>query len=231
LAAVEYHLTIKDMPPSLRPRERLLANGAAALSDVELVAIILRSGTAETSALDLAAHLLTRLGGLRGLLDAATEELISVPGIGPAKAVQIKAALEIGRRVATTAPESRPVVRTPEEAANLVMETMRHLDREHFRAVLLNTKNQVLSIETISVGTLDSSAVHPRELFKSAIKKSAAAVILVHNHPSGDPTPSQADIDLTRRLVQAGSILGIGILDHIVVGDNKYTSFKACGLL
>ncbi|HAG07493.1 MAG TPA: hypothetical protein DCL13_04890 [Peptococcaceae bacterium] len=228
---MEYHVTIKDMPSSLRPRERLLANGAGALSDTELVAIILRSGTAETSALNLAALLLTRFGGLRGLLEAATEELISVPGMGPAKAVQVKAALEIGRRVATSAPESRPVVRTPDDVAKLVMETMRHLDREHFRALLLNTKNQVLSIETISVGTLDSSTVHPRELFKSAVKKSAAAVILVHNHPSGDPTPSQADIDLTGRLVQAGSILGIGVLDHIVIGDNRYTSFKACGLL
>ncbi|KUK41871.1 MAG: DNA repair protein RadC [Clostridia bacterium 62_21] len=231
MTAVEYHVTIKDMPSSLRPRERLLANGAGALSDTELVAIILRSGTAETSALNLAALLLTRFGGLRGLLEAATEELISVPGMGPAKAVQVKAALEIGRRVATSAPESRPVVRTPDDVAKLVMETMRHLDREHFRALLLNTKNQVLSIETISVGTLDSSTVHPRELFKSAVKKSAAAVILVHNHPSGDPTPSQADIDLTGRLVQAGSILGIGVLDHIVIGDNRYTSFKACGLL
>lgn len=229
--AVEYHLTIKEMAVELRPRERLAVHGAQSLSDAELLAILLRSGTVTATAIDLANQLLTRFSGLRGLMDTEVEELQIVKGIGLAKAAQIKAALELGRRSASHPGERRPVVRTPEEAAGLVMEEMRYLDREHFWALVLNTKNQVLAVEKVSVGTLDSSAVHPRELYKNAIRKSAAALILIHNHPSGDPTPSQQDLDLTRRLVEAGEIIGIRVLDHIIIGDNKFTSLKAEGLV
>ena len=227
----EYRVAIKDMPEELRPRERLLKEGPQFLSDIELLAIMLRTGSADASAMELAGGLLGHFGGLRQLLDASTEELSAFKGVGPAKVAQIKAALELGRRVAMAAAWDRPSIRSPENAAALVMEEMRHLDREHFWALLLNAKNQVLAREVISIGTLNFSAIHPRELFKSAIKRSAAGLILVHNHPSGDPTPSRQDIEATRRLVEAGNIIGIDVLDHLVIGDNKFTSFKVKGLL
>ncbi len=228
--AVEYHLTIKEMAAELRPRERMVAHGVQSLSDAELLAILLRSGTVTTTAIDLANQLLSRFGGLRGLAGAGIEELQAVKGVGLAKSAEVRAAFELGRRVACRPGEWQPVVRTPEEAAGLVMQEMRYFDREHFWALVLNTKNRVLAVEKISIGTLNSSSVHPRELFKNAIRKSAAALILVHNHPSGDPTPSPQDIELTRRLFEAGEIVGIKVLDHIVIGDNKFTSLKLEGL-
>ena len=227
----DYRVAIKDMPLELRPRERLLQEGPQFLSDIELLAIMLRTGSADASAMELSTRLLGHFGGLKQLLDVSSEELSAFKGIGPAKVAQIKAALELGRRVAMASIWDRPSVRSPENAAALVMEEMRHLDREHFWALLLNTKNQVLARETISIGTLNFSAIHPRELFKSAIKRSAAGIILVHNHPSGDPAPSKQDIEATGRLVEAGNIIGINILDHLVIGDNKFASLKAMGLL
>ena len=226
-----YHARIKDMPTDQRPRERLMREGVRALSDPELLAIILRTGYSRKSALALATDGLSIFAGLKNLVQAGVEEMSSVKGMGPVKAAQLKAALEIGRRVATISESTRPSIKGPEDAAVMVMEEMRHLDREHFCALLLNTKHQVLARETISVGTLNSSVVHPRELFKAAIKKSAAAVILVHNHPSGDPSPSREDREITRRLQDAGSIIGIEVLDHIIIGDNKFCSFKEKGLL
>ena len=228
---VQYRLTIKDLPADLRPRERLLREGAPSLTDPELLAILLRTGTAASTALELATVILTRFNGLRGLVQASVEELAEIKGVGPAKAAQIKAALELGKRVATNAAGQRAVIKTPEDAAGLVMEEMRHLDREHFRALLLNAKNQVIGQEVISIGTLNSSAVHPRELFKNAIKRSAAAIILIHNHPSGDPSPSREDIEVTRRLLEVGHLVGIEILDHLVIGDNQFNSLRAKGLL
>ncbi|MCL6448026.1 MAG: DNA repair protein RadC [Armatimonadetes bacterium] len=228
---VQYRLTIKDLPADLRPRERLLREGAQSLTDPELLAILLRTGTAASTALELAAVVLTHFNGLRGLVQASVEELAEIKGVGPAKAAQIKAALELGKRVATNAPEQRVVIKTPEDAAGLVMEEMRHLDREHFRALLLNAKNQVIGQEVISIGTLNSSTVHPRELFKNAIKRSAAAIILIHNHPSGDPSPSREDIEVTRRLIEVGHLIGIEVLDHLIIGDNKFNSFRAKGLM
>ncbi|MQL51366.1 DNA repair protein RadC [Desulfofundulus thermobenzoicus] len=226
-----YRVTIKDMPLETRPRERLLREGAGALTDMELLAILLRTGTATASAMELAAAILGRFGSLRALVSASAEELSDLKGVGPAKAALLQAALEIGRRIAGSGEEVRPVIRSPEDAAGLVMEEMRHLDREHFRALLLNTKNQVIAREVISIGTLNSSTVHPRELFKNAIKRNAAAVILIHNHPSGDPAPSSEDLAVTGRLVEAGRIIGIEVLDHLIIGDNRFVSFKAKGLL
>ncbi|MTI84815.1 MAG: JAB domain-containing protein [Firmicutes bacterium] len=226
-----YHGTIKEMPTALRPRERLLQEGPGAVSDIELLAIMLRTGTPEMSAIDLAALLLTKHENLRNLLQVSVEELNSIKGIGMAKAAQLRAALELGRRVAVTVAGDRVSIRSPEDAAGMVMEEMRYLDKEHFFALLLNVKNQVMAKELISIGTLNTSSVHPRELFKPAIRRSAASIILVHNHPSGDPEPSREDHEVTDRLVEAGKLLGIDVLDHIIIGDNTFTSFKAKGLI
>ncbi|MGQ9556523.1 MAG: RadC family protein [Desulfurispora sp.] len=228
---MSYRVTVKDMPRELRPREKLLDCGVDRLSDSELLAIILRTGSREKSAIELAGSIIAAFGGLRQLLDASMEELCAIGGVGLAKAAQIKAALEVGRRVALSSYGLRPVIRSPQDAAGMVMEEMRHLDREHFVVLLLNTKNQVLAREVVAVGTLSSSTVHPRELFKLAIRRSAAAVILLHNHPSGDPWPSPEDIQVTQRLLEAGRIIGIEVLDHIIIGDNKYISLKAENLL
>ncbi len=225
------YLPLKKLPAELRPRERLIANGAASLSNTELLAILLRTGTKNASAMDLAERLFVEFKDLAGLLQASIEELAAVRGVGQVKAVQIKAALELSRRLMLLPTAERPTVQSPDDAAGVVMEEMRHLDREHFRAILLNTKNQVLAVETISVGTLNSSMVHPRELFKIAVKKSAAHVIVAHNHPSGDPTPSREDIAITKRIIEGGEILGISVLDHLIIGDNKFVSLKAEGLI
>lgn len=219
------------MPANLRPRERLFKEGVQALTDIELLAILLRTGSIGGSVLELAAVVLNHFRSLRELLQASIEELSNIKGMGPAKAAQVKAALELGRRVAEQQVDDRAVIRNPEDAVGLVMEEMRNLDREQFRALLLNTKHQLIGREIISIGTLNSSMVHPRELFKNAIKRSAAAMILVHNHPSGDPAPSQEDIGITKRLLEAGGIIGIEILDHLIVGDNRFVSLKARGLM
>ena len=231
MASPHYRQTIKDLPEDIRPRERLLREGSEALSDIEILAILLRTGSQEASALDLASLIMSRFKSLRQLLGATVEELGEIKGVGPAKACQVKAALELARRTTKYADLPRPVIKSPDDAADLVMEEMRHFDREHFRAILLNTKNQVIGTDKVSVGTLNSSAVHPRELFRNAIKRGAASVILVHNHPSGDPAPSREDRDITQRIKEAGIIIGIEVLDHIIIGDNKFTSFKANGLI
>lgn len=231
LKDMEYHYTIKDLPVDSRPRERIISIGPSSLSNAELLAIILRTGTPDYSALELAIQLLNNQGGLRYLVEAAPEELIKHKGIGMAKVAQIKAAVELGKRLVSMSPEAKPVIKSPKDVANLVMEEMRYLDREHFRALCLNTKNQVISIELISVGSLNSSIVHPRELFKTAIGKSAASLILVHNHPSGDANPSQEDIAVTKRLIEVGKLIGIEVLDHVVIGDNTAISMKEKALI
>lgn len=228
---MSYRLTIKELPEESRPRERMLQVGCQGLSNAELLAILLRTGNQRESALDLANRILKESQGLEFLARASLEELTRIQGIGLAKASQIKAAIELGRRLAVYRAEQTFTVNSPESAANLLMDEMRFLDREHFKAVLLNTKNNVIGIETISVGSLSASIVHPRELFKQAIIKSAAALILAHNHPSGDPTPSREDLEVTKRLVEAGDLLGIQVLDHLIIGNGRYVSLKVRGLL
>lgn len=224
---------IKDLPEEQRPRERMWTLGAEALNDAELLALILGTGTKSESALMLAQRLLKGDGGKKGLeyiYNASLEELSNLKGIGAAKAVKIKAAVEIGRRIASNFGVKKIVINSPKDVENLLKEEMRALEKEHFRVILLDTKNKVISVEEISIGTLDSSIVHPREVFKPAIKRSSSSIILVHNHPSGDPYPSKEDIVITKRLCEAGKLLGIYVVDHIIIGNSSF-SFKANGLL
>ena len=229
--AVRHPLMIKELPSDERPREKLRDNGAQAMSNSELLAILLRSGNQDESALRLAEHLLERQGGLAGLGGATAEALEQVKGIGEAKASTVLAAIELGRRVALLEPAQRLTIKTPDDVAALLLPRFRYESREHFLAVLLSTKNHVLKTAVISIGSLNASIVHPRELFREAINCRAASVILAHNHPSGDPTPSPEDVALTRKLVEAGSLLDIPVLDHLILGDGKYISLKENGIL
>lgn len=224
-------IMIRDLPLEERPREKLKALGAGALSNAELLAILLRSGSRNESAVQMASRILARAGGLRSLPDLSLEELQENKGIGPDKAVMIKAALELGSRLATTPRQLAESVVTPGQAADLFMEELRYKKKEYFKILLLNTKNHVISREEISVGSLSASIVHPREIFNIPLRKSAASIILFHNHPSGDPTPSQQDLEVTRRLVDAGNILGVTVRDHIIIGDGCFFSFREKGLL
>ncbi|NMB08698.1 MAG: DNA repair protein RadC [Tissierellia bacterium] len=219
--------TIKDLPLSERPREKLEKYGVKSLSNAELIAVIIRTGYGEDTALDLANKLLSMdKSGISFLSHAEIEELTSIRGIGLCKAAQIQAAIELGKRISANLGEGRIKVDSPLVVVDLLMEEMRYLKKEHFKTIILDTKNQIISIENISIGNLNASIVHPREVFNIAIRKSANAIILVHNHPSGDPTPSTEDINITHRLIDAGNIIGIKVLDHIIIGDNKYISFK-----
>jgi len=219
------------MPEQMRPREKMLIHGEQSLSEEELLAIILGSGTREMSALQLARQLLVHFKGLRQIKEASLEELMnSQKGIGRARAVAVKAALELGRRLALNL-HNKVLIKSPEDVKNLLMEEMRYYDREHFRVLYLDRKGGLLTSEDISIGGLHSSIVHPREVFKTAVKRSAASLILVHNHPSGDPQPSKEDLEVTRRLLEAGILMGIDILDHIIIGEGVYFSFKANGLI
>ncbi len=230
--AIPVHpLMIKELPADERPREKMKERGAQALGNSELLAILLRTGNFQESALRIAENLLDRQGGLAGFGNATLEDFEQVKGVGEAKAITVMAAIELGRRVTTLAPAARAVIRTPDDVAALLMPRFRYETKESFIAILLSTKNHVLKTPVISIGSLNASIVHPRELFREAINASAAAVILAHNHPSGDPTPSPEDVSLTRKLVDAGKLLDIPVLDHIVLGDGKYISFKEKGIL
>ena len=224
-------IMIRDLPLEERPREKLKTLGAGALSNAELLAILLRVGGRNESAVQVATRILARGGGLRKLPELSLEELQENKGIGPDKAVMIKAALELGSRLATTPREESGSITNPRQAADLFMEELRYRKKEYFKILLLNTKNHIISREEISVGSLSASIVHPREIFNSPMRKSAASVILFHNHPSGDPSPSQEDLEVTRRLVDAGNILGIAVRDHIIIGDGCFFSFREKGLL
>lgn len=222
-------LMIRDFPLDERPRERFIQHGAQSLSNHELIAILLRTGTKEESVLQLANRLLTHFEGLRQLKSATLEEITSIKGVGAAKAIQILAAIEIGRRVTNLSFADRYVIRSPEDGAKYVMDEMRFLSQEHFVCLYLNTKNQVLHKHTVFIGSLNASIVHPREVYREALKRSAASVICLHNHPSGDPTPSREDIEVTRRLSESGKIIGVELLDHLIIGENKFVSLKEKG--
>jgi DNA repair protein RadC len=230
---------ISEMPEGDRPRERLKERGAAALSDGELVAILLRTGMKGLSAVQLAQQLLKTHGNsLDELARAPLDALTRFKGVGETKAIQLKAAFELARRLSQAARDRQPVISAPEDAAMAVREEMRLLDRESFRVLLLNTKNALIRPPCeVSRGSLNASIVEPREVFKDAIAASAASMVLVHNHPSGDPTPSSEDISITKRLVKAGELLNIAVLDHIILGqrmkgrDQDYVSLKELGLM
>ncbi len=224
-------IMIRDLPFEERPREKLMTLGAGSLSNAELLAILIRAGTRQESALQVATRLLSKSGGLRNLPNLTLEDLEENRGIGPAKAVMVKAALELGSRLATTPRSEGDSITTPGQAAGLFMEELRYKKKEYFKILLLNTKNHVIAKEEISVGSLSASIVHPREIFNIPLRKSAASVILFHNHPSGDPSPSQEDLAVTRRLVDAGNLLGITVRDHIIIGDGCFFSFREKGLL
>jgi DNA repair protein RadC len=225
-----YQPKIKDLPAGDRPRERLASAGEAALSTAELLAIILRTGGRGESALGMARRLLGSFKGLPGLARASFSELVAEPGLGEAKAAQLKAAMEIGRRMLQADPETRPSLRSPADVARLLMAEMGHLQQEHFRVLYLDTRNRVLGQETVYVGTLNASHARIAEIFREAVKRNCAAIIVAHNHPSGDPAPSPEDILVTRRLVEAGEMLDIEVLDHIVIGQQRYVSLKERGL-
>lgn len=223
---------LRELPSSELPREKIFSQGVCNLSNAELLAVLIASGTREESALVLAGRVLSlEKGSLSGLASYQPEEIQAVRGIGKAKACQIVAAMELGRRIAVSPKESRVQVDTPDQVAALFMEEMRHLKKEVFRVALLNVKNEVIMKDEISIGGLNSSGAHPREVFHNAVKKGAHAVILVHNHPSGDPTPSPSDLTTTHQLQEAGKILGIQVLDHILIGDGRYISLKQQGQL
>jgi len=226
-----YSIAIRDLPTEERPRERLEKYGADALATAELLAILIRTGTPQESAVGLAERLLSEFGSLRAVAMASVSELSGVRGIGRVKAIQIAAAVELGRRLAAFSEEDRPRIRGPADVARLLMPELRDAPQEEFRVLLLNTQNEVLRTHTITVGLLNESPVHPRELFRAAVRNNAHAVIAVHNHPSGDPTPSKQDIAVTRRLRQAGELMGIELLDHIVLGDGRWVSLKERDLL
>lgn len=222
---------IKDVPREDRPRERMIDLGASHLSNQELLAILLGSGTKKESVMELSNRLLVHFEGIMLLKDATIEELTAIRGIGVAKAVLLLSAIEMGKRMQKMKPVERYMIRSPEDGADFVMEEMRDLKQEHFICLFLNTKNQVLHRQTIFIGSLNASIVHPREVFKEAVKRSAASIICAHNHPSGDPTPSQEDIQVTRRLKECGKMIGIELLDHLVIGDRKFISLKEKGYL
>jgi DNA repair protein RadC len=222
---------MKELSPDDRPREKLLRHGAAALGDNELVALILGSGMARTSALAVANGLLQARGGIHGLARSSVADLAMLSGIGPAKAAQVLAAVELGRRTLAHAPGARVRLKTPREAAAFLLPTYGAKPVEQFGVVLLDGRHRVLRTSLVSIGTLNATVVEPRDVFREAIVNGASAVMVFHNHPSGDPTPSTEDVALTRRLAAAGTLMGIGLLDHIVLGDVRYCSFKEMGQL
>lgn len=223
-------VTIRELPSSERPRERLRHAGPAALSTAELLAILLRTGTTSENVVALAARLLAQSGGLDGLAHASWGELCAYSGVGEAKAAQLKAALELGRRLLAAHPQDRPVIVSPQDVAPLVQAEMAALDQEELRVLLLNTKKQVLAMQTVYRGNVAAAVVRAAEVFRPAVRENCPTIIAIHNHPSGDPTPSAEDIAVTRHLAQAGELLNIELLDHLVFAQRGFVSLREQGL-
>ncbi|HOJ11435.1 MAG TPA: DNA repair protein RadC [Clostridiales bacterium] len=228
-------LKIKDLPVNERPYEKLEKYGPEMLSDAELLAIIIKSGNKNETSVSLAQRVLAQDEGGKGLIslhDFSLEQLRLVNGIGRVKAIQIKAVMELSKRVASTfSNNGKIVIKSSYDVSKLLMEEMRHLKKEVFKTLLLNTKNHLIKQINVSVGSLNASIVHPREVFSEAVKSGCSAVIFIHNHPSGDPEPSMEDIETTRKLLSAGDVLGIKVLDHIIIGDGVYISLKEKGFI
>ena len=226
----EYRPRITDLPDDERPRERLLHVGASAVSTAELIAIILRVGTGGENVVRLAQRLMIKFGGLGGLARASTAELCAEKGLGEAKTSQLKAAFELGRRLLVESPSERPTITSPGDAANLLLTEMSLLEQESMRVILLDTRNRVQAIQTVYQGSLNTTMVRVGELFREAVRANCAAIIVAHNHPSGDPSPSPEDVAITRDIVAAGKLLSIEVLDHLVIGQQRFVSLKERGL-
>lgn len=220
------YITVKEMPEGERPRERMERVGPQALSTAELLAIILRTGVNGENVLTMATRLLAKYGGLGGMARAEFAQIVAEHGLGRAKTAQIMAALELGKRLMVEAPEERFQIKSPGDAANLLMPLIGHKNQEHFVVLFLDTRNRVLDHEMLYKGSLNTSLVRIAEVFRGAVRRDCAAVIVSHNHPSGDPAPSPEDIALTRRLVSAGKVMEVEVLDHVVVGENRYVSLR-----
>ena len=225
-----YSPLIRDLEIHERPRERLIHLGERSLSNAELLGIIMRTGVGGENVVRLAERTLVFSGGLPGLTRLSITELMEIKGIGEAKAVEIKAALELGRRLVASSPKEKPKITSPADAANLLMSEMSLLEQEHLRLLLLDTRNNVLASPTVYVGSLNTSVIRVAELFRAALKENAAAIIVAHNHPSGDPSPSPEDIYVTKQIVKAGEIIDIEVLDHIIIGHQRYVSLKERGM-
>ena len=221
---------LREWPINERPIERLIEKGPLALSDSELLAVLLNGGASSTNPVALAQQLIVTFGGWQGLQQASLADLQRIPGLGRTRAVQIKAALEVARRMVLAEPGTRLQVKSPSDIAPVLMAEMSHLDQEHLRTVLLDTKNRVQAIHTVYVGSLNASMVRVGEVFKEAVRRNSAAVIVSHNHPSGEPTPSPEDVLVTREIVSAGKMLDIDVLDHLVIGQGRYVSMRERGL-
>ena len=224
--------TVHDLPLSERPRERLSKLGSEALSSQEILALILGRGIKGESVIVTSQKLLSKFGNLKNLASASIEELTQIKGIGPAKAAQIKATFELSKRLENSSGETTKItVKSPEDVVKTARNLLKGKKKEHFLVICLDTRNHLIKTSTVSIGSLDCSIVHPREVFKDAISSSAASVIFIHNHPSGDPTPSEDDIKMTKRLIEAGEIIGIEVLDHIIICDSEHLSMKAKNLV
>ena len=226
-AATQYQPTIRDLPQGERPRERLREFGPKSLSNTELIAILLRTGLRGENVLAVSSRLLARFDGLAGLGRVSFSELCAESGLSEAKPSQLMAALELGRRFVSLAPQERAVINSPQDVANLLLADMAVLEQEHLRNLLLNTRNEVLGIQEIYVGNVNSSVVRAAEVFRPAVQANAPSIIVVHNHPSGDPAPSSQDVDITNELISTGKLLGIELLDHVVLGrGNRFVSMN-----